>query len=147
MTTTTRRSTHASMGVIAVMAALAAMPARPADPPLPERPADCDKPAYLVVVSTITDPAKARAYLEALRASGLYPAVGGFHMTAGKPTELLEGRMLGESPIVIAKFPCVEAARRFWHSELYQKKIKPLRKGAGNFEVAIFEERINEMRP
>lgn len=147
MTTTTRRGRHHSIFVLAGMAAFAAAAARPAEPPPPQRPAACDKPAYLVVVSTITDPAKSRAYVEALRASGLYPALGGFHMTAGKPTELLEGGMFGESPIVIAKFPCVEAARRFWYSDVYQKKIKPLREGAGSFEVAIFEERINEMRP
>ncbi len=55
--------------------------------------------------------------------------------------------MFKSRPIVVAKFPCVEAARQFWYSDAYQKDILPLRAGAGTFDVAIFEERIDEMRP
>lgn len=120
--------------------------ARPAAP-LPEHPAACDRPAYLVVVATITDPEKSRRYVEALRASGLYPRLGGGYIMAGKSPEVLEGQMFGRTPIVVARFPCREAARRFWYSETYQKEIMPLREGAGSFEVAIFEERIDDMKP
>jgi uncharacterized protein (DUF1330 family) len=110
-------------------------------------PAACERPAYLVVVATITDPVKSRRYVEALRASGLYPSTGGSYITSGKSPEVLEGEMFREKPIVIARFPCAEAARRFWHSETYQREIMPLRDGAGTFEVAIFEERLDDMRP
>ena len=129
-------------------AAPSATPAPPpANPALPAKPVPCDKPAYLVVISTITDPVKITAYREALRDSGLYPALGGFYITSGRPVELLEGSTFGKSTIVVAKFPCAEAARRFWYSEVYQKKIVPLREGAGSFEVAIFDENINLMQP
>jgi hypothetical protein len=48
-------------------------------------PVPCEKPAHLVVISTITDPVKITAYREALRESGLYPALGGFYITSGRP--------------------------------------------------------------
>jgi uncharacterized protein (DUF1330 family) len=150
MTRIRRRGLHLAIAMIAAMAgspASAQAPAQPATPALPEKPAPCDKPAYLVVISTITDPVKIGVYREALRDSGLYPALGGYYITSGRPVEVLEGSTFRTSPIVVAKFPCAEAARRFWYSEIYQKKIVPLREGAGSFEVAIFEERINEMRP
>lgn len=116
--------------------------------PLPERPAPCDKPAYLVVVATsVADPVKTRQYAEALRASGLYPQLGGFYVAVGRSPEVLEGKMFGQSPIVIAKFPCREAIQRFWYSDTYQKEILPLREGAGTFEVAMFEERLDGMQP
>lgn len=115
--------------------------------PLPSIPDSCKKPAYLVVAATITDPVKSRDYVNALRESGLYPATGGFYITSGKSSLVLEGSMFANRPIVIAKFPCVEAARLFWFSDLYQKNILPLREGAGTFDVAIFEEEIDLMSP
>lgn len=148
MTTIRRRGMHLTIALIAALAgppASAQAPAAPAT--LPDKPVPCDKPAYLVVISTITDPVKIGRYREALRESGLYPALGGFYITSGRPVEVLEGSTFKTSPIVVAKFPCAEAARRFWYSDVYQKKIVPLREGAGSFEVAIFEENINLMRP
>lgn len=150
MTRIQRRGMHLAIAMVAALAgppASAQTPAPPATPALPEKPVPCDKPAYLVVISTITDPVKAGVYRQALQDSGLYPALGGFYITSGRPVEVLEGSTFRTSPIVVAKFPCAEAARRFWYSEIYQKKIIPLREGAGSFEVGIFEERINEMRP
>lgn len=117
------------------------------DPSSLSFPFPCEKPAYLVVIATITDPVKSRAYVTALQAAGLYPAFGGFYVTAGKSPQVLEGEMFERSPIVVAKFPCLEAARRFWYSDVYQKEILPLREGAGTFEVALFEERIDSMKP
>jgi uncharacterized protein (DUF1330 family) len=156
MTKIRRRGMHLAIALIAALAgppvsaqapAPPATPAPPAMPALPEKPVPCDKPAYLVVISTITDPVKIGVYREALRDSGLYPALGGYYITSGRPVEVLEGSTFKTSPIVVAKFPCAEAARRFWYSEVYQKKIVPLREGAGSFEVGIFEENINLMRP
>jgi uncharacterized protein (DUF1330 family) len=131
----------------AILVGLMSIPTRAALPELPELPSSCDKPAYLVVIATITDPIKSRDYVTALKASGLYPALGGFYVTAGKSPQVLEGAMFDKSPIVVAKFPCVAAAQRFWYSDVYQQKILPLREGAGTFEVAIFEERIDLMQP
>jgi uncharacterized protein (DUF1330 family) len=113
---------------------------------LPKLPENCNRPAYLVVVATISDPIKSRVYVDALRASGLYPALEGFYITFGQSPLVLEGSMFKERPIVIAKFPCSEAAQRFWYSDMYQKSILPLRDGAGVFDVAIFEERLDSMQ-
>lgn len=139
-----------SLGWRALVGALvtaAAPQASAPDTQVPNRAEGCEKPAYLVVVATITDPGKARGYLDALRAAGLYPLHAGFHITSGKSANVLEGEMFKSRPIVVAKFPCVEAARQFWYSDTYQKNVLPLRVGAGTFDVAIFEERIDEMRP
>jgi uncharacterized protein (DUF1330 family) len=68
-------------------------------PALPEKPVPCEKPAYLVVISTITDPVKIGVYREALRDSGLYPALGGYYITSGRPVEVLEGSTFKTSPI------------------------------------------------
>ena len=147
MITTRRCLSRPLLALMGALAVSASSPAPASEPALPERPVPCDKPAYLVVIATITDPEKSRAYVNALRAAGLYPALDGFYITSGKSAEVLEGKVLKDSPIVVAKFPCAEAARRFWYSDVYQKKILPLRAGAGTFEVAIFEERIDAMRP
>ncbi len=94
-------------------------------------------PAYLVVTATVTDPEKLKTYNAALAKSGLYPRHGGRYLFVGRAAEEMEewdGRA-----VVCAEFPTVEAARAFWTSTEYQSEIKPLRAGAGNFHVAIFE--------
>ena len=129
------------------MVAAAAPLALASDTPGTSNSKGSEKPAYLVVVATITDQDKASVYLNALRDAGLYPLHGGYHITSGRSVQVLEGDLFRSNAIVIAKFPCAAAARRFWFSDTYQKQILPLRAGAGTFEVAIFDERIDEMRP
>ena len=95
-----------------------------------------DRPHYLVVTATVTDPERMRAYNERLRASGLYERHGGRYLLIGRPVQTLEnwdGRA-----VVVAAFPSRAAAEAFWNSETYQTEIKPLRAGAGTFHVAIF---------
>jgi uncharacterized protein (DUF1330 family) len=94
-------------------------------------------PAYLVVTATVTDPQKMGAYQKALAESGLYAAHGGRYVVRGRPAADLEnwdGRA-----VVIAEFPDRAAAEAFWTSDSYQREVKPLRAGAGEFHVAIFE--------
>jgi uncharacterized protein (DUF1330 family) len=38
--------------------------------------------------------------------------------------------------VVIARFPCLQAAQSFWHSDEYAK-IRPLRAGISRFEVLV----------
>ncbi|MGL4543685.1 MAG: DUF1330 domain-containing protein [Polymorphobacter sp.] len=40
---------------------------------------------------------------------------------------------------MLARFPSRAAAEAFWFSAKYQQDIKPLRRGAGTFQVAIFD--------
>lgn len=92
---------------------------------------------YLVVTAHIADPAKMAAYQAALTESGLYARHGGRYVLRGRPVADLEnwdGRA-----VVVAEFPDRAAAEAFWHSPEYSQQVKPLRAGAGDFHVAIFE--------
>lgn len=96
------------------------------------------KPAYLVVTARVTDGARMAGYVQALAASGLYERHGGRYLFIGKPALALENWIDGAS-VVCAIFPSRAAAEAFWFDARYQNDIKPLRAGAGEFHVAIFE--------
>ena len=96
------------------------------------------KPAFLLVTAQITDRGKMGVYAEALAASGLYQAHGGSYEFIGAAATDLENWPAGMSA-VCARFPSRAAAEAFWASTLYQDDIKPLREGAGSFQIAIFD--------
>jgi uncharacterized protein (DUF1330 family) len=91
---------------------------------------------FLVVTAIVTDPARMKAYADALAASGLYARHGGRYVTIGRAIADLED-WDGRS-IVVAEFPSRRAAEAFWHDPVYQEQVKPLREGAGAFHVALF---------
>lgn len=97
-----------------------------------------EQPAYLLVTAKVADRAKMAAYSKALAESGLYEKHGGRYLFAGPPTNPVEDWPQGQSA-VLAVFPSRAAADAFWFSDIYQNDIKPLREGAGEFHVAIFE--------
>jgi uncharacterized protein (DUF1330 family) len=97
-----------------------------------------DKPAFLLVTARVTDGARMGAYARALAASGLYERHGGHYLFIGKAALPLEDWPDGTS-IVCAQFPSRAAAEAFWFDAQYQDEVKPLRAGAGDFHVAIFE--------
>ena len=97
-----------------------------------------DRPAYLLVTARVSDPAKMAAYARALAASGLYPRHGGQYLFIGKAATPLEDWPAGDS-VVCAVFPNRASAEAFWADPEYQDVIKPLRAGAGDFHVAIFD--------
>lgn len=99
---------------------------------------DEDKPVYMLVVGQIEDRKKMAAYQDALMESGLYPDHEGHYVAFGKPMEMFEGDWPGNQGMVIAKFPSLRQARAFWTSDRYQNEIKPLREGAGTFNVSVF---------
>ena len=96
------------------------------------------KPAYLLVTAHVRDRVKMADYARALAASGLYARHGGAYEFIGQAAESLEDWPAGMSA-VCARFPSRAAAQAFWTSAEYQDDIKPLRAGAGDFHVAIFE--------
>jgi uncharacterized protein (DUF1330 family) len=98
------------------------------------------KPAYMVVVAEVTDGKKLANYQGALMASGLHLQNEGEYVAKGQPLEMFEGDWPDNQRLVIERFPSAEHARKFWYSDQYQNKIKPLRDGAGRFTVALFEE-------
>lgn len=95
-------------------------------------------PAYLLVIARVKDPVRMKAYADALAGSGLYPKHGGHYAFIGRAAAPLEHWDAGQS-IVCARFPSRAAAEAFWHDFQYQTEIKPLRVGAADVQVAIFE--------
>ena len=93
---------------------------------------------YMLVVGKITDKEKLAKYQAALMDSGLYPQNEGHYVAFGRPIEMFEGDWPDNQAIVVAKFPSHAHAQRFWNSEEYQQRIKPLREGAGTFNVSVF---------
>jgi uncharacterized protein (DUF1330 family) len=92
---------------------------------------------YMVVSGSVTDPARMAVYAAALAASGLYQQHGGHYIAVGKAIADFENWPMGKS-CVIAEFPSRAAAEAFWWSDTYQNSVKPLRAGAGTFEVGLF---------
>ena len=64
---------------------------------------------------------------------------GGTFCIRGGPVEMFEGEWPSRGRVVVHKWPSIEAARAFWDSDEYQNAIKPIRKGTGIYDVAIFE--------
>ncbi len=95
-------------------------------------------PVYMLVLGNIIDREKMGQYQKALSESGLYPDNDGYYIAVGKPIEQFEGDWPESQGMVMAKFPSIEHARAFWNSDTYQNEIKPLRKGAGTFDVSVF---------
>ncbi len=96
------------------------------------------RPAYLVVTARVTDRPKLMAYNQAIAAERLYEMHGGRRLAMGPPALALEDWPEGEV-VMIAEFPSGAAAEAFWFSDAYQQRCKPLRAGAGQFRVALFE--------
>ena len=104
-----------------------------------EQPASSEqKPAFLLVTARVTDGPRMGAYSRALAESGLYERHGGHYLFLGKAAAPLEDWPEGTS-VVCARFPSRAAAQAFWADAQYQHDVKPLRAGAGEFHVAIFE--------
>ena len=99
-----------------------------------------EQAVYMLVIGQIEDGEKMAAYQSALMESGLYPEHDGHYVAFGKPVDMFEGSWPDNQGMVIAKFPSLQHARSFWNSDAYQNRIKPLREGAGTFNVSVFPE-------
>lgn len=93
---------------------------------------------YLLLTARTADARKMVAYNAALAASGLYAAHGGVVIADGQPANRLEGWPDGVGAVLV-RFPSRTAAESFWFSSAYQDDLKPLRRGAGTVQVAIFD--------
>jgi uncharacterized protein (DUF1330 family) len=97
----------------------------------------CDQPVRMLVHGEITDREKFAAYPRALAASKLYEKYGGWYEGITPPLAVFEGNPPKSRGVIIARFPCLEAAKSFWYSKEYQQDILPLRNGAATFEVIV----------
>ena len=99
----------------------------------------CAAPVLMLVHGEIFDRQAFGAYIAALGESGLYPANQGYYRAISPATDVFEGDIPDGRGVVLARFPCLDAARRFWDSDEYQQ-IKALRMDAARFEVSVFRE-------
>lgn len=106
-------------------------------------PATCDnKPVLMVVAGPTHDRARMLAYGKAIADSKLYEKLGAYYINAPAVLDRFEGDPPAGYTTLIVRFPCLANARAFWHSEEYQKKIKPLRlsPSAGDYYVTVYPE-------
>jgi uncharacterized protein (DUF1330 family) len=120
--------------ILALAGALAAQTPPPA-PPV----AACAEPVYLVVWVDKLDRTKSRAYGEGLRSSGIVRRNGGKYQLVSPPLMMLEGEWPADRGFVVESYPCLDALKAMWFSDEYQKKLKPLRAGSGEYTVAVFK--------
>lgn len=126
-------------GSVAVLATIAAS-AVPSQPDLEAAPANCTRPAYLVVAIDDLDRSRSAPYGDALRRTQIVARHGGTYTLSGVPAKVLEGDWPAGRSLVVERFPCLEAIERFWYSDEYQKEVKPLREGSGRYLVVAYEE-------
>jgi uncharacterized protein (DUF1330 family) len=101
-----------------------------------DAPQGCVDPVRMLVYGEIKDRKAFAAYGRALGESGLYPKNGAYYEAATPALEVFEGTPPASRGVIIARFPCLEAARRFWNSPEYAE-IRKLRAGLADFEVQV----------
>jgi len=95
-------------------------------------------PAYLVAIARV-DHWTEDFQKYADQAADLTTEHGASYVIRGAPETVCEGDLLRDRVMVISQWSSVDAAKAFWESDQYQKKIKPFRDGTGIYDVAIFE--------
>lgn len=102
----------------------------------------CDAPVIMVVSGTTLDGRRMGAYGAKIAETGIYAEVGGYYLNAPRPVDVFEGDVDPRHATLMVRFPCLENARRFWNSRLYQETIKPLRlnPSAGDYTVTVYRE-------
>lgn len=89
---------------------------------------------YLIFDLEVTDPA---AWEEYRRVAGpMMAAAGGRFLVGSQTIEQLEGDWRPAS-ISVVEFPSFEAARRFYHSEEYQRTIPIRRRAARGHGILV----------
>ncbi|MEM8725305.1 MAG: DUF1330 domain-containing protein [Pseudomonadota bacterium] len=103
----------------------------------------CDAPVYMVVEGRTLDRDRMMAYGRAIAESEIYQRLGGYYVTIPRPLEVFEGDVPPDYVNLTVRFPCIENARAFWNSQVYQEDILPIRQSpnsAGDYTVSIYAE-------
>lgn len=102
----------------------------------------CDAPVYMVVEGRTLDRDRMIAYARAIAASEIYQKLGGYYITVPRPLAVFEGEVPPDYVNLTVRFPCIENARAFWYSRVYQEDILPLRQNpsAGDYTVTVYAE-------
>lgn len=95
-------------------------------------------PIYQVAIVKVTN--RTPSFMEYVQKSAeLLAKHGAEYVVRGPADTVLEGEYLAGKSVVVSRWPSMEKAKAYWNSDEYQKNIKPLRDGAGVFDVALYE--------
>lgn len=95
-------------------------------------------PAYIVSVCEIANVTpELKTYAQ--KSAELARRHGGRYIVRGKAVEVLEGDKLAGKSVVILEFPDMATLTGYAKGEEYQATVKPLRKGTGIYDIAIYE--------
>ena len=114
----------------------------PTETALPPPQSTCDAPVYMVVEGVTLDRERMMKYGQAIAESKIYEQLGGYYVTVPRPVEVFEGELPQGYVNLTVRFPCIENARTFWNSRVYQEEILPIRQNpsAGDYTVSIYAE-------
>ena len=105
--------------------------------------ATCDSPVYMVIEGETLDRARMGQYAAAIARSEIYQKLGGYYVNVPRPIEVFEGEVEPNYVNLTVRFPCIENARAFWNSRVYQDEIIDIRRkpsSAGDYTVTIYAE-------
>jgi uncharacterized protein (DUF1330 family) len=128
-------------GSIVLLAQASAGVAAGQAPPPPS--STCDAPVYMVIEGRTLDRARMGQYAAAIARSEIYQKLGGYYVNVPRPLEVFEGEVEPDYVNLTVRFPCIENARAFWNSRVYQDEIIGIRQkptSAGDYTVTIYAE-------
>ena len=97
-----------------------------------------DHPVIMLIDGVTHNQKRMQLYAKALAESGLHQRAGSAYLNNPRHTRILEGKADRNHVSLMIDFPSECAALDFWNSPTYQKEIKPLRQGAGNYRIELF---------
>ncbi|MEM7688846.1 MAG: DUF1330 domain-containing protein [Pseudomonadota bacterium] len=103
----------------------------------------CDAPVLMVIEGRTLDRARMGQYAAAIAKSEIYQKLGGYYVNVPRPIEVFEGEVEPDYVNLTVRFPCIENARAFWNSRVYQDEIIDIRRkptSAGDYTVTIYAE-------
>lgn len=103
----------------------------------------CDTPVLMVIEGRTLDRARMGQYAAAIAKSEIYQKLGGYYVNVPRPIEVFEGDVEPDYVNLTVRFPCIENARAFWNSRVYQDEIIDIRRkptSAGDYTVTIYAE-------
>lgn len=99
----------------------------------------CSEHPVIMLIDGVThNQERMKLYAKALAESGLHQRAGSAYLNNPRHTRILEGSADHNHVSLMIDFPSECAALDFWNSSTYQREIKPLRQGAGDYRIELF---------
>lgn len=110
----------------------------------PSTPESCAAPGHMLVMGGTADRSKLseeqskRLQQYGVEVGALIATYGAFYAVRSRPQAVIEGSWPAWKSVVISTWPRRETGQTFWHSDKYSNHVKPLRKDAAEYRVAMF---------